>query len=348
MKYILNNRQFFKCVKIILISNKKHGIIRLYLNRIGIGVMSMKIAKKILAGALAVVSAFTAASAEPVKIEKPTDSSISTKEDKKPNCESTLKELAKGAAITAGVTSIAAVGAVIGGAIDLIRNNKDVVLLEASRKVFEWYLDLDTRLYVVRISTYKEHIKLAKVLLYLFYALLNCETIDKQSVEKNLLYVYFHMKIFGYKSGSQELDDVLNEYDKKTGHCTIKCLTPYDTLENYLSSPTFGDKDRYSICIDSIAGFSEFKSEYKEKFMQIRSSTSNSVYELKAIMLSDEKNCYFTTGYRRLLGETWEKCSFYGDKEEFNGGFSDLVISKLVSCGRKVNLVYVKTRKNSL
>lgn len=59
--------------------NEKYDIIESCLKRKGVRVMSMKIAKKILAGTLALMSTFTAVSAAPVEIEKPTDSSTAQK-----------------------------------------------------------------------------------------------------------------------------------------------------------------------------------------------------------------------------------------------------------------------------
>ncbi len=305
--------------------------------------MTMKITKKILAGSLAVVSAFTAASAEPVKVEKPTDSFISTKEDKKPNRESIWKKVAKGAAITAGVTATAVAAVAIGGVTALNRYISDSGLLEVSHKVVEWFLDPEVRECVER---YK-YTGLGKALKYLFDVLEGRVVCDEnklfflQNLGENMVYVCRYVKDFGCKSGCDELDNVLNRHDEKTGHCTIKCLTPYERLESYLPS---NDKDKYSICINSMSGFSEFKSEYKEKFMQIRSLTSNSVYELKAIIF-DVKLFDFLSGtcVKQKNGE-WRKYLFGGNKT-LKTIDDDSIIPETISWCRKmgkVNLLYVK------
>ena len=310
--------------------------------------MSMKIAKKILAGVLAGMNAFTSASAEPVKVEKPADSSISTKEDKKPNCESTWKKVAKGAAITAGVTATAVAAVAIGGVIALNRYISDSGLLEVLHKVFEWCLDPEVRECVERCKD----TKLGKVLKYLFDVLegrVVCdenESFFRQNLKENMVYVCRYVKDFGCKSGCDELDNVLNRYDEKTGHCTIKCLTPYERLESYLSSNDNGiyDKDKYSICINSMSGFSEFKSEYKEKFMRICPPVGNSVYELKAIMLDVKLFDFLVVTYVKQENGEWRKYSF-DDNKTLETIDDDSIIPATISWCRKigkVNLLYVK------
>ena len=116
--------------------------------------MSMKIAKKILAGTLALMSAFTAVSAEPVKSETSFSDSTSVS-NKNPEGESTKKKSAKGAAIAAG--GAAAVAAAVGGAIVLFREifkthevENNGSLLETSRKILELYLIPGVREHVER------------------------------------------------------------------------------------------------------------------------------------------------------------------------------------------------------
>ncbi len=299
--------------------------------------MSMKIGKKILAGTLALMNTFTAASAEPVKVEKPTDSFISTKEDKKPNCESTLKELAKGAAITARVTAIAAVGALIGGAIGLARNVNDPELLEVSRRVFEWYLDPKVRKCVEK---YKDT-KLGKALKYLFDVWDKNRVANAYDFTRSLFYIRDCMKDSRCKFEWCELYNVLNEYDERTGHCTIKCLNPNGDLASSVSNT---DNDRLSICIDSTSDFSGYKGD----FIQLFSSASNFTYELKAIMLNVRFTNMFSLAYVKQEDGKWHGYPIYYNKlsEKMIVTINDLDIYEQVSCFGKngrINLVYVKT-----
>ena len=303
--------------------------------------MSMKIAKKILAGTLALMNTFTAVSAEPVKVEKPTDSSISTKEDKKPNRESTKKKLAKGAAIAAG--GVAVVAAAAGGIFALIRNSvvepsansviESSAILKVSRKVFEWYLDPKVREYVEK---YK-NIKLGRILANLFDVLDKKELIDAQNIKENLKCVERYIGNSGSEFECSELMRVLNEEDRKVGYRNFKYLT----ISNIWILPVYvmSGQDMHSFCVNNI-DLSELDSAI---LIRMFSSDSKFSYDLKAIFMCDEENCYFTTAYVKYEDDTWHIHSFDGIKEESFD--EDFITSMLANCHRKVNLFYVKSNK---
>lgn len=114
-------------IKTVLASDKKCGVMRLYLSRRGVRVMSTKIAKKILAATLALLNVFTVVSAvESVKNEE-SPAVPANVENKEPNRKSTWKKLITGTAITAGIiTSLTVVDAQI----------KDLLCLKV---IFECY-----------------------------------------------------------------------------------------------------------------------------------------------------------------------------------------------------------------
>lgn len=85
----------------MLISNKKYYIIMLRLGYKGVCIMDMKITKKILAGALAVVSTFTVSAAEPVEIEKPTAVSANVTNEEPGSKHKILKGVLAAGAVTA-------------------------------------------------------------------------------------------------------------------------------------------------------------------------------------------------------------------------------------------------------
>ena len=207
--------------------------------------MSMKIVKKILAGALAGMNAFTAASAEPVKVEKPTDSFISTKEDKKPNRESIWKKIAKGTAITAGVTAtvvgvatILTVGKIIG---------VSELFSEMDKEDEEFCYTLDNIFCCYSVSNIREYIEnhcenteLRQSLMYLFRVLDGEEKVNKRYIRERL------------------------EYVQKFSSYLLELISKFEKGSSYPTENDFGDMARIYVgkgepfCVSE-----EFKSNYE-------------------------------------------------------------------------------------
>ncbi len=301
--------------------------------------MSMKITKKILAGTLALMNAFTAVSAEPVKVEKPTDSFISTKEDKKPNRESTKKKLAKGAAIAAG--GVAVVAAATGGAIALIRNifktreiEENLNPLPSSSGVLDCYLLLKLRSnseIEELFEKYKET-DFVKALTYLIGVLDGNESVDKGRVIESLRYVGSCTSVIGYESKYYKL------LYKGTACYIVNYLAPDKTLidNSGFDSSLLGDPG-----IHFILGFGDFSKSDKEKIMKFNFSCSS--YNLEAIGVRGEEDCCFDTAYMKHEDGKWHRHSFDGIKEEpFD---DDSMMSKLKKFGPEVRLFYVKSNE---
>ncbi len=297
----------------------------------------MKIAKKILAGTLALMSTFTVVSAEPVKNETPSSDSTSAKSEKS-NDRSTKKELAKVAGIVGGAA------AVVGGAIVLFReifktheveNNRS--LSETLRRILECYLvsrDPNSKINEL-LERYKET-ELVKALMDLFIALDVNGLVNKECVIRSLKCVDSYMGIFGRKSGCDELIQALNEISKKVKGYGFECLTPEYMSSSYFSL-MFNGSDMYcSICADSIADFSK----NEEAIMKIHSSDGKSVYDLKAILIRNKEDCYHTIVCAKNEAGLWNMCFLDGSGRKPIG--DDYIVSELLKCSEKINLFYVK------
>lgn len=294
--------------------------------------MNIKLSKKILLGILVLISTFIVVSAaDTAESEKPTDSSISAK-----NEESFGKKPEKDTAITLrGAVAVA----VIVGIVALIRDDSEVyilkdsqVLLKFSKKIFEWYLNPEVRKCIKKY----EDTELGEALTYVFGVLDREESTDSKRVEENLAHVWHYMEILEPAFGCEELRRVLNERDKEVVHHNIKRLTPDNILKEHLPLPMLSSSGMYSICVGNIADFSKDK----EKIMQINSSEGNPAYNLKAIVLCDKNVECFTTAYVKQKDGKWDIRSIYGtEKEPLD---DDSIISILVNRGRIVNLIYMK------
>lgn len=288
----------------------------------------MEIAKKVLAVTLALMSAFTTVNAESVKSDKPTDSSISAKDE-----ESTGKKLAKGAVITVGVVAIAAA---VGKIFSLIRNipetetretEENLMWFDFSYKIFEWYLDPEIRFVVKKY----EDTELGKSLTYLFNVLDKAEGVEVTGslIEKHLCCVYRFTKRFSRETECMELRNFLNER-----HCEIMACDYYGPkcidMNCFKEERGLVLQDRCGIrlnaCIDC--------TKHVENFMKF--SCSNKIsYSLEAIIVCDEKN--YTFVYVKEEDGRWHRRSFDGledvlDDKEIKYIFEELSVN--------VNLIY--------
>ena len=300
--------------------------------------MNMEITNKILAGTLALMSAFTSVSAEPVKIEKPTDSPIITQYEK-----STGKKLVKGVIIAvAGVVAVAAgvgTGVLVRDIFETRRMEENGTFLDVSNKIFEWYSDPEVKSYVKK----NKDTELGKTLTYLFDVLDGKKSTNRWCILRNLKCVCRYMGISGSKFGCNELRCFLNEsLNNGVGRFSFECLTPNSMLLGYLHLLGNEDINKYSVCVGKFANFSK----YNKKFMKIEFTSSNLIYDLKAIVMFDKENHCFNTAYLKQEDGKWHRCSFDGIKEEPID--DDLIIYMLEKYGENVNLIYMKTCQNSL
>lgn len=298
--------------------------------------MSMKIAKKILAGTLALMSTFTAVSAEPVKSETSSSDSTSVN-NKNPEGKSTKKKLAKGAAIAAGG---AAAVAAVGGAIALIRNIFKTREIEenwdlscVSRRVLWFYLTSEVRECVER----NKDTKLGEALAYLFDVLDGIEPVDKLRLIGSVECVNGYTGVFRrkFEFGCGELNRVLMEsLSKGISYYDVGYLALDDISNKYSQLSGLNDSYMYSIRTDGIDDFSECK----DNIMNVNSSDGSSSYSLKMIVVCDGN-----TTYVKCKDDRWRVNPFDGIKEK---PLDDN--SMLKKCShRKVNLIYVLNQQRS-
>ena len=294
--------------------------------------MSMKITKKILAGTLALMNAFTAASAEPVKVEKPTDSSISTKEDKKPNRESIWKKVAKGTAIAAGVTAGTAMmlaGGEIMGLFELFSKMgmEDENFYYILYDVFYWYSVSDIREYIENDCGNTE---LRQALMYLFRVLDGEEVLNKECIEKNLKLVYNSYsdckELFGrYEFENGKYCDICGVFDKENCRKYDVYYCGYDMMH-----------------IDLLRSSEEFiKSYYLKDYKQIYvDSKFESIYELKAIILYVDNCDPIDKLFSCIRDESgnWTEHSFAGGRRSVD----ETTVERLLNINRNRRLIYKK------
>lgn len=293
----------------------------------------MKIAKKILATNLALMSAFAVSAAEPVEIEKPTDSPIITKNEK-----STGKRIVKGIAIGVAGTLVVAAGVVAGLFVkDISETHKmdeNGTFLDVSSKIFEWYSDPMIKSYIEK----NKDTELGKALIYLFDILDGKESINNRRIIRNFKCVCRYMGISGNKSGCDELRRFLNEsLNNGVVRLSLECLTPDSMLAECSHLPRNENIKKYSVHVGKFANFSK----YNKKFMRVEVTGSNLVYDLRAIVIPDKKNRSFNAVVLKQEDEKWHMHSFGGDKGELND--DDLIIHMLENHCENVNLIYMKT-----
>lgn len=297
--------------------------------------MSMKTAKKILAGTLVLMNTFTAVSAEPVKSETLSSDSTSVN-NKNPEGKSTKKKLAKGVAIAAGG---AAAVAAVGGAIALIRNifktreiEENWDLLEVSKRVLCFYLTSEVRECVER----NKDTKLGEALAYLFDVLDGTEPVDKLRLIGSVECVNGYTGVFRYEFGCNELDRVLRESLSKEIPCYDAGYLALDNISNkYSQLSGLNDSHMYSIFTDGIDDFSECK----DNIMNVNSSDGSSSYSLKMIGVRGRNTAYVKCKDDRW--RVWCVNPFDGIKEK---PLDDN--SMLKKCSHiDVILIYVKSNK---
>ena len=303
--------------------NKEQGIIKLYLKCRGVCIMSMKITKKILAGTLALMNTFTAVSAEPVKVEKPTDSSISTKEDKKPNRESIWKKIAKGTAITAGVTATVVGAAMMLAGGEIMGSFELFSKMGMEDRNFFCILYDVLYGYSVSNSNIRKYIRndcknteLRQALMYLFRVLDGEEVSNKECIEKNLKLVY------------NSYSDCEKLFSMKCGEYCGFSYTEYDTHYYYSGM----------IYIDLLRSSGEFTKSYCLKDYKQMYADSN--YELNAIIFYVDHCDPIDKLFSCIRDESgnWTEHSFAGGRRSVD----ETTVERLLNINRNRRLIYKK------
>ncbi len=278
--------------------------------------MSMKIGKKILAGALAVMSAFMRVSAEPIRSKEMTTVSANVKKE-----DSKYRK-----AFIVGALGVAAI-ATVGGLTNEILKIRKNVHLNVSRQIFLYYLVPEVKKF---IDGFKE-----------------TEQIESA---KHLLDVLEKGGTMSRRDFMRELDRASGLPEDKVKPCV------YETLLWKNTSLFLGADIRFSeewvrstdtVIIDVKSCINDLK--YLEDVMKIETATRTlgtcktykAVYDLTSVIMCDEENYCFTTAYVKHEDGKWHRHSFDGFKETID---DDALRGKLSTTKQKVSLVY--TRKS--
>ena len=277
--------------------------------------MSMKIAKKILAGTLALMSTFIAVSAAPVEIEKPTGSSTSAKNEESiaastknvndKNSKGKIKsKLFKGVSITAGVFATLFA---IPSTYNFLREEESCIdmVREFSCYIFSCYLYPDRRKFI------EEHkdTKLGKIFIYIF-DLLDGKRESKRPIEGLLELARTYRKICRNRIEHDEIKNFLEKIEEPLGNVLNEDLPVGNACDlsevfKICSREIKSDLPIISVCpgynIQNFEGSSSV-------------SSGGNDYELKVIVESDVTNHFYTAAYVRQEGEAWERCSLDGKK----------------------------------
>lgn len=284
--------------------------------------MSMKTVKKILAGTLALMSTFTAVSAEPVKSEKVTAVSENVKTEETKSKHKIVEKV-----LNVGILGAATI-ATVGGTVVLAKNILKIreeykeriqnVRLNVSRQIFLYYLIPEAKNFInnLKKTKQKESVK------HLLDVLENERTMSRRDFMRKL------DRASGLPEISEDKPWIIEE-GVALNRCTIPKLTLVFLIANASNYPTD------TVIIDVKSCINDLK--HLENVMEIR--LDKTVYDLTSVVMCDEEDYCFTTAYVKHKDGKWHRHSFEGFKETID---DDALRDKLSTTKQKVSLVYTK------
>ncbi len=268
--------------------------------------MSMKIGKKILAGALAVMSAFTMVSAEPIHSKEMTTVSANVKKE-----DSKYRK-----AFIVGALGVAAI-ATVGGLTNEILKIRKNARLNVSRQIFLYYLVPEVKRF---IDSFEE-----------------TEQIESA---KRLSDVLRDGRAMSRRDFMRELDRASGLPENKARPCVYETLL-WERAILYLGANILhSERGLDTVIIDVKSCINDLK--YLEDVIKIKAPVGDELYktyDLKSVIMCDEENYCFTTAYVKREDGKWHRHSFDGLKETID---DDALRGKLSTTKQKVSLVYKK------
>lgn len=276
----------------------------------------LKIAKKILAGTLALMSTFTAVSAAPVEIEKPTGSSTSAKNEESiaastknvndKNSKGKIKsKLFKGVSITAGVFALPST-------YNFLREEEIYdMAYRFSRYIFACYLYPDYRKFI------EEHkdTKLGKIFIYIF-DLLDGKRESKRPIEGVLELARAYRKLCRNRIEHDEIEKFFEELEKLVGNILNEDLPVGNACDLSEVFKICSGEIKSNLPIISVCP--GYNIQNFERSSSVSSGGND--YELKVIVESDVTNHFYTAAYVKQENGNWERRSLDGKNEtrDFN------------------------------
>ena len=261
----------------------------------GVRVMNMKITNKILAGTLALMSAFTSVSAEPLESEKLPAVSQNTKSEK-------LKHKILKGALTVGAVGATA-GLIFGGVFNLVcflyKRDENKVDDEYEKERVKLCSASDWVIYCYCIPQIRECIEnfyetreteSSCAFKYLFDVLDGGEKLDRQRVKNSLKCVFNHTCYY-HSHCLDDLGKAIKGVDDNVSGCEVyNHLTDISKEEGWFN----GRDDTIRVFVPG----NSYRPYFLKNFIKIKCSRNTQItYNLKAAILYNNKGWPFTECY---------------------------------------------------